>query len=305
LRQRLAARSGALKLEIIVPHFGSLARDPVHPATYYLAADVPDSSPVLLHLALASAPTSSIFSKPLLIGRMRPASGPEFVVNAIPFGPEDRENVERFAASVDTAFLPRPQSTRASITVESDFAGAFAVFHSVHKRTGKNLAALAGDYHLGVWSAIRAGWRHEYSMVAYDVPETLAYTRFVIDVSAIEELDPALKAVEARREEIRRARAFARIGGAFEYEIRLGRTTALEVETAIEHLQSRGQGPQFVGVDPGSDLESLATIARRRSVTLSFRGGSGELAAAATSGKLNYYASTPAEAEAIAEAMLG
>src|SRR5262245_51261109 len=88
LRSRLAARAAVLRLESIVPHFGSLSRDPVHPSTYYLAVDGVET-PHLLHIALGSAPTSSIFHNALLIGRTRRLNGPEFVINAIPFGPGD------------------------------------------------------------------------------------------------------------------------------------------------------------------------------------------------------------------------
>src|SRR5262245_52832831 len=70
LRNRLNARAVPLPLETVKPYFGSLARDPGHPSTYYLAADGRDSQSLLLHIALASAPTSPIFSNPLLIGRM-------------------------------------------------------------------------------------------------------------------------------------------------------------------------------------------------------------------------------------------
>ena len=62
IRNRVAARAAPLRLESLKPCFGSLARDPVHHSTYYMAVDVPDSPPLLLHMALAAAPTSSIFT---------------------------------------------------------------------------------------------------------------------------------------------------------------------------------------------------------------------------------------------------
>ena len=105
VRNRLAARAAVLKLQTITPYFGSLERDPVHPSVYYLAVDG-ESEPLLLHMALAAAPTSSIYHKPLLIGRMRRPNGPEMVINAIPFGPDERARTSRR--------LPRA-STRPSI----------------------------------------------------------------------------------------------------------------------------------------------------------------------------------------------
>jgi hypothetical protein len=87
VRNRLAARAAVLRLETVTPYFGSLARDPVHPSSYYLAVDAGRGEPLLLHLAPATAPTSSIFYKPLLIGRMRRPNGPEIVINSLPFVP--------------------------------------------------------------------------------------------------------------------------------------------------------------------------------------------------------------------------
>src|SRR2546421_502873 len=115
-RKRLASRAGTLQLSSLKPYFGSLARDPVHPSTYYLAIDGRDSQPLLLHIAPASAPTSGVFPSALLIGRMR-AAGREIVVNAIPFSSKDWENVSRYAQQVDKAFLPRPQGASPAIAV--------------------------------------------------------------------------------------------------------------------------------------------------------------------------------------------
>src|SRR5580692_3127521 len=116
LRNRLAGRANQLQISTFKPYFGSLARDPTHPSTYYVAADGRNSQSLLLHIALASAPTSGIFPNALLIGRMR-ASGKEIVVNSIPFASKDWENVSRYVAQVDTAFLPRPQGARPAIAV--------------------------------------------------------------------------------------------------------------------------------------------------------------------------------------------
>ena len=167
IRNRIVARAAALKLQSITPYFGSLARDPVHHSTYYLAVDTTDGPPLLLHMAAASAPTSSIFGKPLLIGRMRAAGSVEIVVNAIPFGAGDSESIDRFVAHIDGAFLPRPQS--GDIVVASgDPAAAFEEFRAIQKRTGKNVAGLHAPYHHAVWAAIRAGWRQPYTVYGRD-----------------------------------------------------------------------------------------------------------------------------------------
>ena len=206
VRHRLAARAAVLRLETVTPHFGSLERDPVHPSSYYLAVDAGRGGPLLLHLAPAAAPSSSIFYKPLLIGRMRRPNGPEIVVNAVPFGPSDCENIEKFVSGIGAAFLPRPQGTRPAIAVSSDLAAAFDAFRAILKRSGRNLAATAAnpeaparDFHYaGLCAAIRAGWREGYSagirlVVTSDNPEAArkaigdaaGFTRFSTDTSGL------------------------------------------------------------------------------------------------------------------------
>ena len=198
VRNRLAARAAVLRLETVTPYFGSLVRDPVHPSSYYLAVDAGRGEPLLLHLASATAPTSSIFYKPLLIGRMRRPNGPEIVVNAVPFGPSDHENLEKFVSHVGAAFLPRPQGLRPAIAVSSDLPAAFDGFRAILKRSGQNLAATAANpaasgrdfYYAGLCAAIRAGWREGYS--------------------AGVQLAVAGDNIEAARETIRKAAGFTR-----------------------------------------------------------------------------------------------
>jgi hypothetical protein len=203
VRNRIAARSSQLKLSSFTPHHGSLSADPVHPSTYYLAADGASGEPLLLHLAPAAAPSSALFPNPLLIGRMRASGGREVVVNAIRFGPEDRERLRTFAGKIDPAFLPRPQASRTAVTAANchpaiSLPAAFDAFRSIYRKTGVNLASAAGLpegaaateeqiaardgedplaqgwtrvsfaqlYHYGLWAAIRAGWREGYSAEA-------------------------------------------------------------------------------------------------------------------------------------------
>jgi len=204
VRNRLAARAAVLRLETVTPYFGSLERDPVHPSSYYLAVDAGRGEPLLLHLAPATAPTSSIFCKPLLIGRMRRPNGPEIVVNAVPFGPSDHDNLERFVSGIGAAFLPRPQGSRPAIAVSSDLAAAFDAFRAILKRSGKNLAATADPaapglefYYAALCAAIRAGWREGYSagiqLVVGDnveaareaIRNAAGFTRFSTDTSSL------------------------------------------------------------------------------------------------------------------------
>jgi hypothetical protein len=235
LRTRLAGRAGLLQLSSFKPYFGSLARDPAHPSTYYLAADGRNSQPLLLHIALASAPTSGIFPNALLIGRMR-AAGREIVVNSIPFASKDWENVSRYAEQVDSAFLPRPQGARPAIAVgnrhpEISLPAAFEAFRTILKNTGVNMASTvqlsatremttdqaiaardgenptaAGHtrvsirhlYHAGLWAAIRSGWREGYNAEA---------DHFIVSGNTPDEI---ARSVEAAKEAIRHAAGYTK-----------------------------------------------------------------------------------------------
>jgi hypothetical protein len=308
LRSRLAARAAAFKLKSITPYFGSLERDPVHPSAYYLAVDGHDSSQ-LLYIALATAPTSSIYHKPLLIGRMRRLNGPEVVINATPFGPADRENVETFAAHINSAFYPQPQGARSTITVEDDAPVAFAFFRAQHRRTGKNLAALAGDYHATMWAAIRAGWRAGYTVAADYVVElyNAAYSRFGVTVPLTE---AGLKAAEDAHEQIRRARWGLKISRAFDFELSFHPpASAEETRAALDRLREGAHAPQLVGWPASRELDEMAGIARQLQVTLSFtyEGESAQAVQAvgrATGGRFNYRVRSLADAEFVAEHLL-
>src|SRR2546421_3670380 len=235
LRNRLAGRAGQLQISTFKPYFGSLARDPVHPSTYYLAVDGRNSQPLLLHIAMASAPTSGIFPNALLIGRMR-ASGKEIVVNSIPFASKDWENVRRYTTQVDTAFLPRPQGARPAIAVgnrhpQISLPAAFEAFRTILKKTGVNMASTvqlsatremttddaiaardgesptaAGHtrvsirhlYHAGLWAAIRAGWREGYCAEA---------DHFIVSGSTPHEI---ARSVESAKEAIRQAAGYTK-----------------------------------------------------------------------------------------------
>jgi len=212
VRGRVAARGSALRLETITPWFGSLERDPVHPSSYYLAVDGAQGEPLLLHMAVAAAPTSSIFYKALLIGRMRRANGPEIVLNAVPFGPTEHERLKQFASAIDTAFLPQRQGLRTAIAVEAadpekDLPAAFEAFRAIWKRTGKNVAAVGvppgGDarrvYHAALWAAIRAGWREGYSAgvrigTREEIREAAAFSKFAVTIQPGPDAEAKFKA---------------------------------------------------------------------------------------------------------------
>jgi hypothetical protein len=271
LRNLFAARLPQLALETFTPFPGSLARDPIHPSTYYMAIDA--QAPMLLRIALASSPASGLFPGAMLIGRMRPGGGREIVINAVPFNFTDRESVRTFAEQVDPAFLPKSQGPQSAIIVEgsSDFAPAFRAFRAILKSTGLNLAATAGDYDIALWSAIRAGWREGWNAQSSD-PSAPDYTKYSVEGS--------LEQLEEIYDRIRAAKA----GHVFDFEI----ATPGDIASALDWMKSRGKPVQFIKVNPNSDLRELAAIARQHNAMLSFTEGQPEQIGIATAGRFHY-----------------
>jgi hypothetical protein len=325
VRNRLAARAAVLKLQTLTPFPGSLERDPIHHSVYYLAVDGTAGAggdgaavPLLLHMALAAAPTSSIYHKPLLIGRMRRPNGSEMVINAIPFGPGDRRNVETFAARINSAFCPQPQGARTTITVEEDYAAAFDTFRAIQKRTGKNFAALSGDYHAAMCAAIRAGWRSAYTTAAdltaeggevTDLGGREGFSRYAAVIPATAS---CINEAEKIYQQIRHARAAMKISRGFDLELDAANPMTPEfLRSVLEFVQERGHLPQLVCPGPVAekDLDAMAATAQHFQITLSFRyrGEPGETVRAiakAMAGRLNYRVRNAAEAEFVAEHLL-
>lgn len=159
IRQRIAQRSKLLSLPNTKPHFGSLERDPIHSSALYLAIDGMEAQPLLLRIAPASSPSSGLFPKSILIGRVRGPKGAELVINAIPFARTDHEAIKQFASEVNPAFQPRPAGNRTALIVKTNNPeAAFQAFRSILKERNLNIAGIE-DATLGAWAAIRTGWR--------------------------------------------------------------------------------------------------------------------------------------------------
>jgi hypothetical protein len=273
-RNRFAARLPQLALETFTPFPGSLARDPIHPSTYYIAIDT-FSGPMLLRIALASSPASGLFPGAMLIGRMRPGGGREIVINAVPFHSSDRETVRTFAEQVDRGFLPRSQGPQSAIVVEGDdFASAFRAFRAILKSTGLNLAAIAGDYDIALWSAIRAGWREGWNAQTSD-PSAPDYTKYSV-AGSLEQLDEIYDRIRS-----------AKAGHVFDFEV----ATTGDIAHTLDWMKSRGKPVQFVRAGLGSDSRELAATARQYNAILSFAGATEiqlEQIGIATAGRFHY-----------------
>jgi hypothetical protein len=236
VRTRLAGRAETMRFDSLAAWFGSLETDPARPSTYYIAVDGQNSEPLLLHIALASAPASAFYPKPVLIGRMHTTRGREIVINAVPFAPTDRENIRTYAEKVNPAFLPRPQGMQAAIAVgnrhpEISLPAAFDAFRTILKSRSLNLAStvqlsatremttddalaardgenplIAGHtrvsirhlYHAGLWAAIRAGWREGYNAEA---------DHFIVTGNTPDEI---ARSVESAKEAIRHAAGYTK-----------------------------------------------------------------------------------------------
>jgi hypothetical protein len=175
-RRRMASQAGSIGFQCLRPWFGSIERDPVHPAAHYICVDGVDDRPLMLRIAPSTTPSSGLFPKAILIGRTH--LGPrEVVINAVPFGPKDYDRIQIFAEKVNRAFLPKPAGMRPVTRVWSDrpaqtFPAAFDTFRKLLKSIGQNRAAFAmaaGQdaeefYFAAVWAAIRSGWREGYAL---------------------------------------------------------------------------------------------------------------------------------------------
>lgn len=240
LRNRLTGRAAALDLETVRPCFGSLEADPVHAAAFFLAVDGLSggtTQPLLLHIAPATAPASSLFPKPLLIGRMRPGGGREVVINAVPFGPRDADSIAVFARQMGGVFLPRPHGLLPSVRVSLgnpalSAPAAFKAFRTIFKTTGRNLASFglppsAALFWETVWTAIRAGYRDGYTLGGALTAESARLFSFF-------RLPPADLA-----ESMKQLRAL-RPGQPFDVEADLSHCREEDLERAIEALHGTG-----------------------------------------------------------------
>ncbi len=304
LRNRLASRAAVLKMTSIRPYFASLEKDPIHPSTYYLAVDGLEAQPLLLHIAPATAPSSGLFPKAILIGRMQAAGGGtrrEIIVNASAFAPTDSERIRTFAEEVNRAFLPRPQGSRPAISVgglEDSLPAVFEAFRSIFKLKGENVASIrlsGAPETTAIWAAIRSGWREGYTLendcieisgstedeiaqsietAQHAIRNCAACTRFGVNTSGVSqgarfrinaEIYDAIREIKTRQKHTR----------AFDFDLRL--YDPHEIETGLQRWKAEGRQAQLVSMprDFLPRLAELANMAREFRTMLSFDAGSG------------------------------
>ena len=283
LRNRMHGRVANLKLETIVAHTGSLCADPVHPSAFYVAVDgirEGVSKPWLLRVADANTPSSALFPKAILIGRMRLQNRREIVASVVPFGADDAVHVRTFAEEVDRAFLPRPQGTSPSMAAYANDQ-PFAEFRHIHKSGGLNWAATWGSRDAAMWAAIRAGWREGYSAESEPLPVESSeaveaaillepgYTKFVMDAGALaEDAAACAEAIGGVCDFIQKARSPQPSWRRFDLEISLARsaspTSASMIDALLGELKEQGRMVQSVAPRLGGDPVEVLNAAIKR-----------------------------------------
>ena len=299
LRNRLAVRASALTLETIKPYFGSLERDPIHPEAFYLAVDGINEQPLLMRFAPSSTPSSGLFPKAILIGRLR-VGAQETVINAVPFGPADRERIWTFAGQVDPTFLPKVQGSKSTLSVPVQ-PQVFEHFRAIAKPLGLNVACVSGDLETILWEASRSGWREGYSAETSDTA-TVGYSRYIL---------PYSEDLTGRLEQIARARLPRKLGRMFDWELQLDDSVSPEeAERMLEECKAAGKPAQYVGFSGGQAPEGddWLSLSRRQSFSFSFAGLDSDLNVLSEmvrrlGGRFNYRAGASANPQELASAL--
>ena len=301
LRNRLAVRASALTLETIKPYFGSLERDPIHPEAFFLAVDGINGQPLLMRFAPGSTPSSGLFPKAILIGRLRVGSQ-ETVINAVPFGPGDHERIWTYAGQVNPAFLPKVQGSKSTLSVPVQ-PQVFEHFRSIAKPLGLNVACVCGDLETILWEACRSGWREGYSAETADAA-LVGYSRYIL---------PNGDDLTGKLEQIARARLPRKLGRMFDWELRLDDADSIEeAERILEQCKAAGKPAQYVGFSSGKAPESddWMALSRRLTFSFSFSGMDDDSAALSDTarrlgGRFNYRAGASANPQELVAALFG
>ena len=326
LRNRIGGRIGNLHLETIAAHPGSLCPDPIHPSAFFLAIDgVRDGifKPWLLRIADANTPSSALFPKAILIGRMRLANRREIVASVVPFGPADIAHIRTFADEVDRAFLPRPQGTSPSMAINA-LDDPFAVFRQIHKSGGFNWAATWGTRDAAMCAAIRAGWREGYSAESDPLPcahreacefEILhepGFTKFILQVDPAAAAGETADAIGTLCDFIQKARSPQPTWRKFDVEILYESPTSIpEIETLLTELKEQGRLVQSVApvLTAETNIPELVAAIKRHSAVLKLHIGPDtpieflKEAGEAASGRLQCRLGAGVDAKVVAEAL--
>jgi hypothetical protein len=255
-RARLASALPTLRLERIRALPLTLAADPVHQNTHYLAVWSQDEL-WLLHMAPASAPTSSIFEKPILLARVRPAGGREIIVNAVPVA----SNMERIVKELHPGLLARTAGMQAIWSVPAgaeDWAaysrrsGVLPGVRGVGVGWGVYLGLLASPYRDGFVNILEGA----REVPTLEVAEAYSRFRYVVEDATRPQL------VIDFSKGLRRL-----LGRSFELELVFaGEVSLADVASLLDTLQLSN-----VAVH-GFEGKGLAELAQQRHLGLTLEG---------------------------------
>jgi len=272
-RGRFAGRLATIETPSVTVFPGSLAADPVHGSSYFVAGEGGNNGallPLLLRIALASAAATGFYPKSLMIGRVRPVGQREVVISAVPFGPDDHEHVRTFVENIDKSFLPRAHGAQPTHIVRTarpgeDLPAVFESFRQLPKQT--HVAVEVSSYWTAVWAAIRAGRRESYSVgtviearagreaALRQVEERPLFTKYVIECGGAEDATAVIDHV--RRVKSGLAHLYPRT---VDFEVALA--DAAEIPAALAALKAEGRAVQAVSAKSVTWSDALTEALR-------------------------------------------
>lgn len=262
LRAKLQSSLPTLRLEKLRVLPQTLAPDPTHGSTFYVIVKTGEEH-WLLHFAPASAATTPLFPKPILLARVRPSGEREIVVNAIPV----EGNVQTIVQGLHPNLITRPTSLHSLWSWPAE-AAPEEFLARVPKRAQILPAFRATESSwLPHQHILLSQWREGFVAILEKLrtppsaAEAEPFSRFsmvvddVADARRIANFDQALKG------SLRRG---------FDFEIDLSGHEALEIETLqtlLDNLKLLGCAPQSVELHPRLDFGTLLQ-ARQMGMTL-------------------------------------
>lgn len=274
LRARFASSLPGLGLERLRPFPLSLAPDPEHANTFYIACSTEgrtegaeDASNWLLHLSLASAPATTLFRKPTLVARMRPAGEREVIVNAIPLG----EALPILIQTLNPHLLARTTGFSSIWSIpagplEEDFLRGFP------KRSNLLPGIRAKHSSWAPYEALlSAGWKDAFVYILEGLTEppskeaAAPFSRFAYCVQDLADPRRILNFYRALKEET---------GRSFDFELDLSAFSALDEDALhllLDNLKLLGVSLQSVEINPGLHAPAFATLLQGRQLSLTLR----------------------------------
>lgn len=267
---RLTSSLPGLGLEKLRPFALSFAPDPVHSNTFYIAcrADSQDSaSNWLLHLSLASAPATTLFAKPTLVARMRPAGEREVIVNAVPLG----EALPVLIQTLNPHLLARTTGFSSLWSIEAG-QGEEEFLRGFPKRSNLLPGIRATKSSWAPYEALlSAGWKDSFVYILEGLreppskEEAAPFSRFAFQVEDLTAPRNILNFYRGLKDAA---------GRSFDLELDLSEFASLEAEALhllLDNLKLLGVPVQSVEIHPQLHAGAFSTLLQSRQMTLTMR----------------------------------